>query len=136
MRRAAAVAVSVALALTAGACGDSPEDDAYEDGERMGESVRALFDAPDLDDAQSALNGVRASVDEAADETKEHVSDQIETQRGSLEKAAEAASSGDLQDLKAAVQQVASQADSFRSGNDSITNAFWRGFEDGFDDDD
>ena len=133
MRRAVAIAAALALALAAGACGESPEDDAYEDGKRMGESVRALFDAPDLDDAQSALNGIRASVDEAADETKDHVSDQIDTQRGSLEKAAEAASSGDLQDLKAEVQQVASQADSFRNGNDSITNAFWRGFEDGYD---
>lgn len=131
MRRAAAVAA--ALALAAGACGDSPEDDAYDDGKRMGESVRALFDAPDLDDAQSAINGIRASVDEAGDETKEHVSDQIETQRGSIEKAAQAASSGDLQDLKAEVQDVVAQADSFRSGSNSITNAFWRGFEDGYD---
>ena len=48
-----------------------------------------------------------------------------------------AAQGGDVEgarnDMRNAIQQIAAQADSYRSGTDSIANEFWRGFEDGFD---
>jgi hypothetical protein len=131
MRRAALGAVVLALALAA--CGESPEDEARDDGKQIGEAARALFDAESLDQAQTALDDLASAADEVDEETREAVSEQIDTQSASLSAAVDAIQGGDLDGLKSAVQQVRSQADSFRSGEDSVANEFWRGFEEGYD---
>lgn len=134
MRRAASIAAAVLAALAVAACGDSPEDDAYDDGEQIGESVRALYNAENAEDAGEAIDDLRRVTEEMDDDTRERVQEQVETQRGSLDKAAEAIGSGDPTALKEVAQQMRSQADAFSSTNNSISNAFWRGFEDGYDD--
>jgi hypothetical protein len=49
----------------------------------------------------------------------------------------EAGQAGDFEAARAALrdgaQELRAQADSFRSGNNSIANEFWRGFEEGYD---
>jgi hypothetical protein len=135
MRRATTIAAVVLAALAIAACGESPEDEARDDGERIGETLRALFDSEDLADAQAAMNDLRAAVDEVADETSDAVQDQIDTQRSTIEDAVEAAQSADIDAVKGAVQQLRAQADAFRSGSDSVANEFWRGFEEGYDGD-
>ena len=134
MRRATVVAAAL-VALALGACGESPEDEAREHGEQVGGAVRALFDAESLDQAHSALDDVASAADAIDDETREAVSEQVDTQSASLSAAVDAIQAGDLDGLKSAVQQVRSQADSFQSGDDSVANEFWRGFEEGYDDD-
>lgn len=132
MRRATAIAVLLLAALALAACGDSPEDEARDDGKRIGEAVRNLFDSSSRAEAEAALDELRAAVDEVAGETRERVQDQVDTQRATLQQAADEFRAGDVEGLKAAVQQIRAQADSFRSGDDSIANEFWRGFEEGY----
>jgi hypothetical protein len=139
---AAALAASLALA----GCGNSPEDEARDDGKTVGEATRVLYDATTPEDAQAAAADLRASIDDLGGDARERVREQVETQGDTLDKAVQAyqagrtaaAQGGDVEgarnDLRNAVQQIASQADSYRSGNDSIANEAWRGFEDGFDD--
>jgi hypothetical protein len=132
MRRATAIAVLLLAALALAACGDSPEDEARDDGKQIGEAVRNLFDSSSREEAEAAVDELRAAVDEVAGETRERVQDQVDTQRATLQKAADEFRAGDVEGLKAAVQQIRAQADSFRSGDDSIANEFWRGFEEGY----
>jgi len=134
MRRATLVAAAM-LALAFAACGESPEDEARDDGEQVGEAVRALFDSESLDQARTALEDVASATDAIDEETRDAVSEQVDTQGAGLSAAVDAIQAGDLDGLKSAVQQVRSQADSFQSGEDSVANEFWRGFEEGYDDD-
>ena len=134
MTRATAIAAAALAALAIGACGDSPEDDARESGEDIGEAVHQLFTAENAESAGEAIDTIRAEVEDMEEDTRERVSEQVETQRGELEKAGEAIASGDTTALKETAQQMRAQADAFRSTNDSVTNEFWRGFQDGYDD--
>jgi hypothetical protein len=133
MRRFGAIAAAVLAALALAACGESPEDEAREDGEQIGEQLRALFDATSAEEAQAALEELGAAAEELEEDTRDHVGAQVDTQRTTLETAIAELASGDVDGAKAAAQQIRAQADSFRSGNDSISNEFWRGFEEGYD---
>ncbi len=146
MTRLRIVAAALAASLALAGCGNSPEDEARDDGKAVGQATRALYDATTPVDAQAAAADLRASIEDLGDDARERVREQVETQGDTLDKAVQAyqagrtaaAQGGDVEgarnDLRNAVQQIASQADSYRSGNDSIANEFWRGFEDGFDD--
>jgi soluble cytochrome b562 len=133
MRRGTAAAVALVLALGAGACGEAPEDEAREDGEQVGEAVKSLFDAGSADEARAAINQLKIAVSGLDGDTRKRVQEQVDVQRSTLNAAGEAATTGDLDALKQAAQQVRSQADSFRSGEHSVANEFWRGFEEGYD---
>lgn len=135
MRRATTSIAIVLAALAVGACGDSPEDDARESGEDIGEQVQKLFTAESAEDAGEAIDSIRAEIESMEERTRERVGEQVETQRGSLEKAGEAIGSGDPDALKQAAQDMRGQSQSFRTTNDSVVNEFWRGFQDGYDDD-
>jgi hypothetical protein len=133
---AAALAAGVALA----GCGESPEDEARDDGEDVGEAVRDVADATTLQEARDALGSLRDTVADLDPDVRERVQDQVDTQRDSLQATIEAAgSAGSFDDarvvIRSGAQQLRSQADSFRSGENSIANEFWRGFEEGYDGD-
>ncbi len=130
-----AVLVILVAALALAACGESPEDKAREEGERAGAAVRALFDAETPEAAQIAVNELVVVRDDLSDEVREHVQDEVGVQTESLQAASEALQSGDRAALQSAIQDARAQADSFTSQDDSIANEFWRGFEEGYDDD-
>jgi hypothetical protein len=131
----------VAVAAVAlSACGDSPEDQARDDGKDVGEAVRQLADATSIDDARAAVEDLRGAVDGLDSDTRERVQKQVETQRDTVSDAVDsAAQAGSFEDARTALadgaQQLRSQADSFQSTNNSVTNEFWRGFEEGYDGD-
>ena len=135
MRRALTLATAAVAALAIGACGDSPEDNARESGEEIGKAVHKLFNAESAEDKGEAIDDIRAETEAMKEDTSEAVQEQVDTQRTTLEKAGEAVDAGDTEALKAAIQQVRAQADAFRGGDSSIANEFWRGFEEGYDDD-
>ena len=134
MSRAVVTIAALAAALALTGCGESPEDEARDQGEQVGESVRALYDAKSAEDAGEAIDDLRGAVEDISEDTRERVRAQVDTQSGSLDVAVEALGAGDTEALQQTAQQIRSQADSFRSGNDSIANEFWHGFEDGYDD--
>jgi hypothetical protein len=132
-------AVAAALLILAG-CGDSPEDEARDDGKDVGQAVRAVADATSLDEAQQAVTDLRAAVADMASDTRERVQSQAETQRDELSQGVQAAQRAGSFDqaktqLQSTTQDLRAQADSFRDSNNSIANEFWRGFEEGYDGD-
>ena len=132
-------AVAAALLILAG-CGDSPEDEARDDGKDVGQAVRAVADATSLDEAQQAVTDLRAAVADMASDTRERVQSQAETQRDELSQGVQAAQRAGSFDqaktqLQSTAQDLRAQADSFRDSNNSIANEFWRGFEEGYDGD-
>jgi phage-related protein len=136
MRRATVIAAALVAALAVGACGDSPEDEARDDGEAIGEAVRELDDATSPEQIQEAVADIGEAVDGMGEDARDAVREQVETQRDTLQDAAGAIQGADTSDLQAAIQQIRSQAAAFETGTDSVANEFWRGFDDGYDDGD
>ena len=139
MRLRQLFAVAAALAVLAG-CGDSPEDQARDNGKDVGKAVRAVADSTSVEQAQQAVADLRSAVDELDSDTREHVQSQVDTQRDELSQGVEAAKSASSFDqakteLASTAQNLRAQADSFQDSNDSIQNEFWRGFEEGYDGD-
>jgi hypothetical protein len=133
------VGVGLAAAALTG-CGESPEDEARDDGKQVGEATRAVADATSVDQAKQAVADLKAAVGELDSDTRERVQSQVETQGDQLSKTVDRVTeAGSFEEARAeldsASQQLRAQADSFRSGNDSIANEFWRGFEEGYDGD-
>jgi small-conductance mechanosensitive channel len=134
VRRATTVAAALLAALALGACGTSPEDEARNEGEQIGADLRDLGAVTSADEARTVLGNLQSDVQDLSEETRDAVSEQIDTQRETLTSAVDDLQSGEEGALKSAVQQMRAQADAFRSGTDSVANEFWRGVEDGYDD--
>ena len=134
MKRATAAAAALLAALAFAACGTSPEDEARNEGEQIGADLRDLGTVTSADEARTVLENLQSDVQDLSEETRDAVSEQIDTQRETLTSAVDDLQSGEEGALKSAVQQMRAQADAFRSGTDSVANEFWRGVEDGYDD--
>src|SRR4051812_9208390 len=138
MTRLACAAAVVLLALAASACGDSPDDRAHDSGREVGKAVRHLADARSATDVQNAAADLRAALGGLDSHTLDRVRAQIgpsqnrivATVRAAMEPATFAAARGEL---RRGAQEVRGRADALRSGGDSRTAAFWRGFAEGFD---
>ena len=135
-RRLALVPVLlVAAALTLAACGTSPEDRAHDDGKALGSAVKNLYNATDVSQAQNAVGEVQDVVAMIHSETRDHIKQQAQIQADTIRSAmSNVSSGGSLDALKSDIQDLRAQASSFEDQNDSIANAFWRGFTDGYDD--
>ena len=133
MRRTTVIAAGLVVALALGGCGKSPEDKARDDGKNVGEATRALFDAQSPEEARAAAGELKTAVSGLGEDARDAVREQVETQSGTLSKAADAVRAGDTTELKSAVDEIRSQAASFRDSGDSVANEFWRGFQDGYD---
>ena len=140
MRRLSLIAGVALVAIALAGCGESPEDEARDNGENVGEAVRSLIDSTSIEDAQNAINQLRTAVDDLDPDVRDKVQKQIETQRdvlsGAVDDARTAGSFDEAKaDLAGAGQQMRSQAESFQNSSESIANEFWRGFEQGYDGD-
>lgn len=133
MRRARLVAAALAAVVVLGACGDSPEDKAHNDGKKVGEATRAVFDSRSVDDARNAVKELRNTVNGISDDVRKTVRTQVATQGDTLQQAAQGLKQGNLTQVKDSAQEVRAQADAFRHSHDSAANEFWRGFEEGYD---
>ena len=134
------------LALGAAGCGDSPEDNAHDSGKDVGQALRAVTDANDAASLQSATAELRTAVGDVSDDVSSRVRSQVAVQRDTIDKAIgglkssitapdastrEEAKAG----LQTQVETLRSQASGFADTNDSVTNSFWDGVKDGYDDD-
>ena len=129
MKRIAVALLVVALA----GCGKSPEDKAHDQGKAVGEAVRELRDAKSLGDAKTAIQDLSAASKDVGEDAKKAVKDQLDTQTSTLSKAAGEAVSGDRTALKETIDDIRAQSEAFQHTNNSIGNAFWKGFQDGYD---
>jgi N-methylhydantoinase B/oxoprolinase/acetone carboxylase alpha subunit len=134
-RRLLLAPVLIVLAsLTFAACGTSPEDKAYSDGKDLGSAVQNLYQASDVSQAQAALGDVKSAISSIHSETRDHIQQQAQVQGATIENAVGNLQSGSLDAVKNDIQDLRAQASSFEDQNDSIANAFWRGYADGYDD--
>ena len=129
MKRIAVALLVVALA----GCGKSPEDKAHDQGKAVGKAVRELRDASSLGDAKTAIQDLSEASKDVGADAKKAVKDQLDTQTATLSKAAGAVASGDSNELKATIDDVRAQSEAFQHTNNSVGNAFWKGFQDGYD---
>ena len=143
--RISALLAAGMAAVALGACGQAPEDEARESGKDIGQAIAEFQLADSAEAAGAAIDEFRAAVTNLDEETRERVSDQVETQAGSLDDAIEAvqaaqtsADADALQsaqdDLKQAGQSLRSEAQAFQSTNNSVAVAFWEGVQEGYDD--
>jgi hypothetical protein len=133
MRRTKLIAAALIAALLLGACGDSPEDKAHDDGKQVGEAVRGLFDSRSIDDAKTAATDLQNAVNGVGDEVRKSVRAQLATQRDTLAGGVKALQQGDLAQVKDSAQQIRAQAEAFSHSSSSVANEFWRGFGQGYD---
>jgi gas vesicle protein len=132
-----------ALAVVGAGCGETPEDNAHDHGEDVGEAFRALTNARSVPEIQDAAQQLKDAVAAVGDSGGDRVQEQIKTQQGNVEQAVaqvkSALAAGDAAGAQATLQNdlqdVRAQAQAFRSSNDSVANAFWDGVKEGYDDD-
>ena len=148
MRKRAFWAFVAVFALIVAACGDdtSPEDEARQDGEALGEAIAGLGDltiddASDSDAVQDQLDQINSAADELVADTSETLTGQADEVSGIVSDTVDAASSaisdGNFGDAAEAVQDGLSDLDTtvseFAESNDSVTQAAWEGVQSGFD---
>jgi gas vesicle protein len=132
-----------ALAAAGAGCGETPEDNAHDHGEDVGEAFRALTDARSVPEIQDAAQQLKDAVAAVGDSGGDRVQEQLKTQQGNVEQAIAQVKSeltagdaaGAQATLQSDLQDVRAQAQAFQSSNDSVANAFWDGVKDGYDDD-
>lgn len=132
-----------ALAVAGAGCGESPEDNAKDHGEDVGEAFRDLTNARSVAEIEDAAQALKNAVAAVGDSGGERVQQQLNTQQATVQNAVAAVKSelaaGDVAGAQAALQSdlqdVRAQAQAFRSSGDSVANAFWDGVKEGYDDD-
>jgi hypothetical protein len=142
----AAAAVAAALAAAAVALWPASEaDKARDDGEQLGQAVSALYNAQSADEVDAALADVQTAVDDTRDHAGDAVANQVGDQTDALDRAADgfagthtSTDSWDVDlyqaELNTAVDDLASQADDFRSTGPEVQQAFAEGYQSGFSD--
>ena len=132
-----------ALAVAGAGCGESPEDNARDHGEDVGEAFRDLTNARSAPEIQEAAQELKSAVAAVGDSGGDRVQEQLKTQQGNVEAAINevtaALGAGDAAGAQAALQSnlqdARAQAQAFRSSGDSVANAFWDGVKKGYDGD-
>jgi hypothetical protein len=142
-RLAGTLALTGALAIAGTGCGESPEDNAKDHGEDVGEAFRDLTNARTAPEIQQAAKELKNAVAAVGDSGGDRVAEQLKTQQANVEAAigevTTALAAGDAAGAQAALQSnlqdVRAQAQAFESSNDSVANAFWDGVKKGYDED-
>jgi hypothetical protein len=132
-----------ALAVAGAGCGESPEDNAKDRGEDVGEAFRDLTNARSAAEIEKAGQELKDAVAAVGDSGGDRVQQQLAVQQTSVDQAVaevkSALAAGGLASalvaLQSQLQEVRAQAQSFRSSGDSVANAFWNGVKEGYDDD-
>lgn len=128
-------ALAVALALAVAGCGDSPEDDARDDGKAVGEAIYTLRTATSAEERGRALDTIRERTASVRDELEPAIATELQAIGAELRAAREtrdAAASAAA--LRSAALDARSQLDALSSDTDSVINEFRRGVREGYED--
>ena len=135
----AALLVALAIAVWPA----SEADKARADGEQLGQAVSDLYYAESEAEVDAALADVDAAVNDARDHAGDEVSEQVAEQQDALARAVDGfvgatttddAFEADLYEaeLDYALADLESQAAGFREQGPEVHQAYWDGFEEGF----
>jgi hypothetical protein len=139
---AGALILAILAAITVLAWPASEAEKARDDGEAFGAAVSTLYEADTPEEIDDARADVRAAAEDTAahadDALDEHVTDQADALDRTVDgfvgmHTADTEWDQDLYEaeLDAAVDDLTSQADHFRSEAPEVEQAFWEGVEDG-----
>src|SRR5919202_5687335 len=114
----------------------SEADKARDDGEQLGQAVSALYTAQSPEEADAALADVQTAVSDTRDHAGDAVAGQVDDQADALDRAVDGFvgthTSTDAWDvdlyqaeLNTAVDDLANQADDFRSTGPEVQQGFW-----------
>jgi len=120
----------------------SEADKARADGEQLGAAVSALYAADSSPEVDAALTELHAAASDARVHAGDAVADQVADQEDALARAADGfvgsrASTDDFEaelyqaELDVAVDDLANQAEDFRTTGPEVQQAFWEGYESG-----
>jgi hypothetical protein len=137
-----AVLVAAIVAIAIAVWPASEADKARDDGKQLGEAVSALYSATNADEVDAAVTDVRTAVSDTRDHAGDAVANQADDQADALASAADGfvgsrtsddAFEADLYqaELDNAVDDLASQADDFRTTGPEVQQAFWDGYQEG-----
>jgi hypothetical protein len=137
-----AVLAAILTALTIALWPMSETEQARQDGENIGHAVVDLRNAETTGDVDSALDDLHASIRDARDHAGDAVYDQVEAQGDAIYHAVNgfigATESDDgwdqelyEEELDQALEDLASQAEDFRTGTPEVAQAFGEGLQDG-----
>jgi hypothetical protein len=121
----------------------SEADKARADGEQLGQAVSDLQNAQSEAEVEAALADVDAAVTDAREHAGDEVSEQVAEQQDALSRAVDGfvganttddAFEADLYEaeLDYALDDLESQAADFREQGPEVHQAYWEGFEDGY----
>jgi uncharacterized protein involved in exopolysaccharide biosynthesis len=145
MVRHGLIASALCAALLAAGCGTSPEDTAHDNGKAVGRALRSMSDAQSTEELRAGAKDLRDAVGDVSDTVSSRVRAQVRAQQNNINKAIgdarqaltstnpETATSARDQ-LQGELQDLRSQAASFDNTRNSVTNSFWAGVKDGYDD--
>jgi len=131
-----AVLAALAIALWPA----SEVDKARADGEQLGEAVFALYAADSTSEVDAALADVHTAATDAREHAGDAVADQVAAQEDALARAADGfvgmySSDDDFEadlyqyELDVAVDDLADNAEEFRTTGPEVQQAFWDGYE-------
>jgi hypothetical protein len=120
----------------------SEADKAREDGKQFGEAVAQLQSASSAEEVDAALTEVHNAAADTADHAGDAVADQVNRQADALDRAANGFVGSQTTDdafeydlyqaeLDVALDDLASNADDFRSTGPEVQQAFWDGYDQG-----
>jgi hypothetical protein len=138
--------LAVAVAVTAAVIAlwpASAQDTAYDDGQRLGQAVADLRNADTTYEVDDALTDVRHAADDARDHASDELDSQITAQGDALSHAlngfAGAVTTDDgswdqelyESELDSALDDLATQTDEFRTNAPEVTQSFYAGLQEG-----
>jgi hypothetical protein len=120
----------------------SEADKARDDGEAVGQAVNHLYYAESTEEVDSALDELNTAVADTVDHRGDAVGEQVSEQADALERAADGVvgsltSDNDFDqelyetELDSAVDDLANQAQDFRTNAPEVEQAFWEGVDSG-----
>ena len=137
-----ALAATAMTVLTIAVWPASEADKARQDGQQLGDAVSRLYAAHSPAEADAALVDVRAAASDTRDHAGDAVAEQVDDQAEALNRAVDGffgVHSADDEfeqdiyqvELDLAVDDLTSQAESFRSQGPEVQQAFWDGYDTG-----
>ncbi len=130
------------VALTIAVWPASEADQARADGEQVGQAVAQLYDATSAEEVDAALVELHDATAATADHAGDAVAEQVADQEDALARAAEGfagtvGADDDFEyevyeyELDVAVDDLATNAEDFRTTGPEVQQAFWEGYDTG-----
>jgi hypothetical protein len=121
----------------------SETDKAHDDGERLGAAVNQLYEADDSFEVDAALAEIDAAVADTRSHAGDELAEQVNDQTDALARAADGFAGSVTTDdewdyelyqaeLDVALNDLTDNAGDFRGQGPEVRQAFWDGFESGF----